>query len=88
VLTGLVLAIQNAPQPAQREPLIVRIVETPSDPTGLADVLIGAFGLTGVLILVAVAAAGLMAGVMFWFRRRAVESSGPNDTIDQHRVTR
>jgi hypothetical protein len=88
VFTELVLALQNTPQPAPREPLIVKIVETPSDPTGLADVLIGAFGLTGVLILIAVAAAAAMAGVLFWFRQRAAESSGPTDTIDEHRVTR
>ena len=88
MLTELVLAIQNAPQPTPREPLIVKIVETPSDPTGLADVLLGAFGLTGVLILVAVVAAAAMAGVLFWFRQRGVESSAPGDNVDQHRVTR
>jgi hypothetical protein len=88
VLTELIFAIQNAPQPTPREPLIVKIIETPSDPTGLADVLVGAFGLTGVLILIAVVAAAAMAGVLFWFRQRAAESSGPSDTIDEHRVTR
>ena len=89
MISELLFAVQSAPQPAPpREPLIVKIVETPHDPTGLADVLIGAFGLTGVLILLAVAAAAIMAGVLFWFRRRSVESSGPTDVIDQHRVTR
>jgi len=86
VISELFFALQNAAPP--QEPLIVKIVETPSDPTGLADVLIGAFGLTGVLILLAIVAAAVMAGVLFWFRRRAVESTGPTDIIDQHRVTR
>ena len=89
MIAEILFAVQNAPQPPPpREPLIVKIVETPHDPTGLADVLIGAFGLTGVLILLAIVAAAAMAGVLCWFRRRAVESSGATDVIDQHRVTR
>jgi hypothetical protein len=89
VIADILFAVQNAPQqPPPREPLIVKIVQTPHDPTGLADILIGAFGLTGVLILVAVVAAAAMAGVLFWIRRRSVESSDPAEDLDQRRVTR
>jgi len=89
VIADILFAVQNAPQqPPPREPFIVKIVETPHDPTGLADVLIGAFGLTGVLILVAVVAAAAMAGVLFWLRGRTVEANDPADVIDQRRVTR
>jgi hypothetical protein len=38
---------------------------------GLADVLIGALGLTGLLMLGAILAAGVFAGVLFWIRSRA-----------------
>ncbi len=51
-------------------PVIVKIVEPKKDPTGLADVLIGSLGLTGVLVLIAVAAAGVFAAVLFWLRSR------------------
>jgi hypothetical protein len=87
VLPVTFFAVQAPAQPPP-EPFIVRIVETPHDPTGLADVLIGAFGLTGVLILLAIVAAAVMAAVLFWFRRRTVEASDPAEDFDQRRVTR
>ena len=55
---------------AQRA-IIVKIVELPSDPTGLADVLIGALGLTGAIVVIAVLLGVLMAGVLFWIRSRS-----------------
>jgi hypothetical protein len=54
----------------QSAPIIVKIVETPKDPTGLADVLLGALGITGVLTLLAVTLGILMAGVLFLARSR------------------
>lgn len=61
------------------EPILVDIVEPDSEITGLADVLIGALGLTGLLVLGAIVAAIGFAGVLFWIRRRfgtdAVESA-------------
>lgn len=55
----------------QSKPIIVKIVEPEGDPTGLADVLIGALGLTGALTLMAVVAAVVFAGVLFWIRSRS-----------------
>jgi ABC-type phosphate transport system permease subunit len=54
----------------QQNPIIVKIVEPPHDPTGLADVLLGSLGLTGVIVLAAVLMGVLMAGVLFWMRSR------------------
>jgi hypothetical protein len=53
------------------KPVIVKIVETPHDPTGLSDVFIGAIGLTGFIVLVAVVLGLAFAGVLFWYRRRS-----------------
>jgi len=53
------------------EPVIVKIYETPYDPTGLADVLLAALGFTGVLIVLAVVAAAAFAGILYWVRSRA-----------------
>jgi hypothetical protein len=54
----------------QQPPIIVKIIETPRDPTGLADVLIGSLGLTGAIVLLAAVMGLLMAVALFWFRRR------------------
>jgi hypothetical protein len=43
---------------------------TSGDPTGLSDVLIGALGLSGALILVAVVLAAAFAALLFWRRSR------------------
>jgi hypothetical protein len=61
------LFLQSQPAP----PIIVNIVEPESEISGLADVLIGALGLTGLLMLGAVLAAGIFAGVLFWIRSRS-----------------
>ncbi len=53
------------------KPIIVKIVETPHDPTGIAGVLIGALGLTGVIVLLAVVFGAAFAGVLYWFRHRS-----------------
>jgi hypothetical protein len=54
----------------QSAPIIVKIVETPKDPTGLADVLLSALGITGVLTLLAVTLGVLMAGILYLARSR------------------
>jgi len=53
-------------------PIIVKIVEPPakSDLAGLADVLLGSLGLTGVIVLAAIALGAVFAGVLFWIRSR------------------
>ena len=55
------------------KPIIVKIIppEQKSELSGLADVLIGSLGLTGVIVLAAVLMGALMAGVMFWVRSRS-----------------
>lgn len=50
--------------------MIVQLVEPPTDPTGLADVLIGVLRLTGVWVLLAVVLGGAMAYGLFWYRSR------------------
>jgi hypothetical protein len=54
------------------KPIIVRIVETPHDPTGLADVFINALGLSGAITLLAVLLGVAFAAVLFWYRRRHI----------------
>ncbi|MGH9139604.1 MAG: hypothetical protein ACRD2I_00530 [Vicinamibacterales bacterium] len=54
------------------KPIIVRIPpdEPKSELSGLADVLLGSLGLTGVIVIAAILLGAAMAGVMFWVRSR------------------
>jgi hypothetical protein len=55
----------------QQKGIIVKLIETPHDPTGLADVLIGSLGLTGAIVLLAVVSGAIFAGILFWYRSRS-----------------
>lgn len=50
--------------------VIVKLVEPEGDPTGLAAVLLGALGITGVLVVTAVTLGLALGGLMFWLRSR------------------
>ena len=74
------------------EPVIVKIIDPPSDVEGLADVLLGALGLTGLFVVAAVVAALLLAAGLFYFRFKfgdpfpAASSQRPGE--DSTRITR
>ena len=53
------------------DPIIVKLIEPPGDPTGLGAVLIGALGLTGVIVVIALVSSVVLAGLLFWFRSRS-----------------
>jgi hypothetical protein len=60
-----------AQQTQPSSPIMVKIDQPKNDPTGgLADVLIGALGLSGVLFLIAVVAAMAFGSILFWLRRQ------------------
>ena len=46
------------------QPIIVHVVQQPVDSTTVADVLIGAFGLIGVMVLVAVVLGLALGGIL------------------------
>ena len=53
-----------------KPPIIVELVEPESDIAGLADVLISAFGVVGVITLGAILLGIVLGAVMFWLRSR------------------
>jgi hypothetical protein len=55
----------------QKSPIIVKLVEPPRDPTGLAGVLVGALGLAGAITLVAVACGLVTAAIIYFVRSRS-----------------
>jgi len=52
-----------------QEPIIVRIVEQPVRETTVVDVLIGAIGLTGVLLVVALLLGAIFGGLFVLYRK-------------------
>ena len=60
----MLFAIQQQPT----DGVVVKIIQPPSDVEGLADVLLGALGLTGSLVLSAVLLALVFAGGLYLFR--------------------
>jgi hypothetical protein len=77
-LWAAALCVALSPQPLAliqsqpNKPIIVRIPQDPpkSELSGLADVLLGSLGLTGIIVVAAVVLGAGMAGVMFWMRSR------------------
>jgi hypothetical protein len=48
----------------QSNPILVRVVQQPVESTTIVDVLLGAIGLTGVLVLAAVLLGGMLGGLL------------------------
>ena len=65
------IAFLQTPTPSP--PIIVKLIEPRRDPTGLAEVLIGALGLSGALTLLAVLLGVVLGGLMYWVRSRQVQ---------------
>jgi hypothetical protein len=65
-------ALTALAQSVPGKPIIVSIPpdKPKSELSGLADVLIGSLGLTGVIVIAAVLMGAIMAALMFWVRSR------------------
>ena len=56
---------------SEQKPIVVKIIEPANKELGgLADVLLGSLGLTGILVLGALVAALIFGSVLFWIRSR------------------
>ena len=70
------------------QPVIVRVIETPVKSTSVGDVLIGAIGLTGVLILVAVLLGAALGGLLIGVKKfRARYNLEPIPDSEAFRIT-
>ena len=72
----------------QQTPIIVHVVQPPIESTTVADVLIGAIGLTGVLVLLAVLLGGAFGGILIGIKvlRRRMNIEPPPDSDIIHIV--
>ena len=66
-------ALTALAQSVPGKPIIVSIPpdKPKSELSGLADVLIGSLGLTGIIVIAAVLMGAIMAALMFWVRSRS-----------------
>ena len=75
-------------QQQSAEPIVIRVLEEPVKETGIADVLIGALGLTGVLLLAALLLGALLGGILIGVKRlRAKYDLDPVPDSEAMRVT-
>jgi len=71
-----------------QSPIVVRVVEQPVEPTGISDVIIGALGLTGLLLLSALLLGVVLGGVLIGIKLlRARYNLAPQQDPDAMRVT-
>jgi hypothetical protein len=72
----------------QQTPMIVQVVQQPVESTSLADVLVGAIGLTGALILLAVLLGGIFGGLLIGVKllRRRLNQEPASDSDILHIV--
>lgn len=69
-------------------PIVVRVVEEPVETTGVTDILIGALGLTGVMLLAALVLGVVLGGVLIGIKRfRAKYGLEPVPDSEAMRVT-
>lgn len=66
-----------------QNPIVVRVVQQPIESTTVADVLIGAIGLTGMLVLVGALLGGLFGAVLIGVKllRRRLNVETPESDI-------
>jgi len=68
----------------QPNPIIVHVIQPATESTTIADVLIGAIGLTGLLVLVAIVLGGAFGGILIGIkvlRRRMNMEPAPDSDI-------
>lgn len=66
----------------QGQPIMVEVVQQPVESTTVADVLLGAIGLTGVLVLAAVLLGALLGGMLIAYKTwRGGQDSADTETI-------
>jgi hypothetical protein len=73
VLSIIAQALTVFAQGVPDKPIIVSIPpdKPKSELSGLADVLIGSLGLTGIIVIAALLTGAIMAALMFWVRSRS-----------------
>ena len=72
---------------ALQQPVMVRVVEQPVESTTVADVLIGAFGLTGALIVGALLLGGLFGALLIGVKKLRERYNLPPSDSEALKIT-
>jgi hypothetical protein len=66
----------------QQPPIVVDVVKQPpvTDEITMADVVVGAFGLTGVIMLSALLAGAIAGGIFIWIKRTRDARASPDSS--------
>ena len=70
------------------QPIVVRVIEEPVETTGIGDIIVGALGLTGVMLLAALILGAALGGLLIGIKRfRAKYNLEPVPDSEAMRVT-
>jgi hypothetical protein len=70
------------------QPIVVKVIEEPVETTGISDILLGALGLTGVMLLAALLLGAALGGTLIAIKRlRAKYNLEPVPDSEAMRVT-
>jgi hypothetical protein len=70
------------------EPIVVRVLDEPVKSTGVGDIIVGALGITGVLLVAALLLGALLGALLIWIKKvRARYDIEPVSDHDALRVT-
>jgi hypothetical protein len=68
------------------QPIIVRVIDEPVKSTGVGDIILGALGITGVLLLAALLLGALLGGLLIWIKK--VRAKYNLETVSDHDALR
>ena len=68
------------------QPIIVKVIDEPVKSTGVGDIILGALGITGVLLLAALLLGALLGGLLIWIKK--VRAKYHLETVSDHDALR
>ena len=68
------------------QPIIVKVIDEPVKSTGVGDIILGALGITGVLLLAALLLGALLGGLLIWIKK--VRANYRVETVSDHDALR
>ena len=70
------------------QPIVVRVIEEPVKSTGVSDIVVGALGLTGVMLIAALLLGALLGGILIGIKKLRVKYSLEREAdVNELRVT-
>ena len=68
------------------QPIIIKVIDEPVKSTGVGDIILGALGITGVLLLAALLLGALLGGLLIWIKK--VRAKYNLETVSDHDALR